>query len=146
MRKSVLFLLALLLLLTACHPVTEPPSDSSQPTQQETTSDSTLQETLESTGDLEDLPDPELSAEDCLLAERETLSYEEFFGKDRVYVLNAGHVRREWAVPSGEEMILFKVKWDKAKSKYYVYSDACEGRYYIPGIDAYRFWIQHSIC
>lgn len=138
MKKTVSFVLVLLLLLTACYPRTEIPSDSSQPTQQETTADPLLQETLESTGGSEDLPDPELSADDCLLTERNTLSYEEFFGEDRVYADDAFSGRRDWIIPSGGETILFDIKYDFTQEMFYIDSPACRGtRYIIPGSDAY---------
>lgn len=138
MKKILPCVLVLLLLLTACQPMTEIPSDSRQPSQQENTTDPTQQETLESTGDPEDLPDSKLSADECLLTERNILSYEEFFGEDRLYADNDFFGRTDWIMPSGGKTIFFDIKYDFTQNVFCIDSPACrETSYVIPGADAY---------
>lgn len=147
MKKIIAYVVVLVLLLAAFLLATRIPSGDKQPTQQETTSDPTQQETTsdpnrqeitEPTEDPTVPTEPELSADDCLLTERKTLTYEEFFGEDRVYAIDSSIGYGKWTLPSGDERMLFTTHWDWDRKEVYVSSYACEGRYYVPGTAAYR--------
>ena len=130
MKKIVAYILVLLLLLTACYP-TGIPSDSEQ-------EDPSLQDTTEPWPDPANRPEDVLSADDCLLTERPTLSYEEFFGEDRVYADDAFFGRTDWIIPSGGEAIAFSVKISIFEDAFYIASPHFgEKRYVIPGAYAY---------
>ena len=125
MKKMFLCVLVLLLLLSACHaPVETPDLNTSDPTTQNTTVP---------------VVDPtELSADDCLLADREMLSYQAFFGENYVYADKAFFGRTDWAVFSGEKAVLFDIKYDIARDVYCVGSVAIGELYYtIPGSEDY---------
>lgn len=141
MKKILLYALALLLLLTACYPRTEIPSDNSRPTSggQETASDPILQETTQSIGGPTDPTELELSADVCLLTKRETLTYEDFFGENRVYADSAFSGRTDWIIPSDGGAMVFGIKLGfSPEEALYIDSPASAGRrYVIPGSDAY---------
>lgn len=156
MKRIVACMLVLLLLLTACQPSAEIPSDGGQtgpsqqetttdPSQQETTADPSQQETTEAPTDPVDLPESDLSADICLLTERQTMSYEEFFGEDHMYVGINPFGRTDWAVPSDEGSTIFEAWWDLDDNGVCISSDAYEGKYYIPDSAAYSYRSGDSI-
>lgn len=68
-----------------------------------------------------------LSADDCLIPELDTLSYEEFFAEDRPF---AGSNRCDWLIPKGDAMIRYRAVLDDTVLT--VQSDAEEAVYTVP--------------
>ena len=148
MKKIVPCLLALILLLSACHHESQMPfipdtGDNPQqgavqnpdknPNDKDTDTDNKEDQEQDQEREKEELQ--RLAA--CLLTERKTLSYAEFFSEDRMYALDGGHGRYDWAVVSEDGMRLFEATRRLNAKEYCVTSYDCGEKYNIPGTSAY---------
>lgn len=125
MRRSIIILLAAgMLTLSACTPALQPDSTTATP---ETTT-----APVETTAPEETTAPDTLSIEDCLLDDREPLSYEEFFSEDHsIHGWYAENMLYGWLYPYEDTQILCRVSpnWN---GKLIVESDAFDEVYTVP--------------